>query len=187
MTSGKDALRAEARARRRALQAAAPEAGALAAAHFPDDLLAALDSAALSWPAKSEIDPRPLGARLAGAGVRLCLPAVAETQAPLVFRQWRESDALAPDVLGITAPPPDAAVLRPDLVVVPLLGFDAEGGRLGQGGGYYDRTIAQLRLGGPVFILGLAYAGQEMARLPGETHDQPLDAVLTEAGFRLFE
>jgi 5-formyltetrahydrofolate cyclo-ligase len=69
---------------------------------------------------------------------------------------------------------------------VPLLAFDAHGGRLGQGGGYYDRTIAQLRAGGPVFVLGLAYAGQEVERLPAETHDQPLDAVLTETGLRLF-
>jgi 5-formyltetrahydrofolate cyclo-ligase len=182
----KDALRGAARARRRALQAAAPDAGERAAARFPEDLIGALDSAALYWPARSEIDPRPLGRRLAAAGVRLALPAVVAPGAPLAFRAWRDGDALAPDVLGLPAPPFEAAAVRPDLVVVPLLAFDTVGGRLGQGGGYYDRTLAQLRAGGPVFILGLAYAGQEAARLPAETHDQPLDAVLTEAGFRPF-
>ncbi len=76
--------------------------------------------------------------------------------------------------------------MSPDLVLVPLLAFDPYGGRLGQGGGYYDRTLAQLRAERPVFVLGLAYAGQEVERLPAETHDQPLDAVLTETGLRSF-
>ena len=69
-------------------------------------------------------------------------------------------------------------------MIAPLLAFDRLGGRLGQGGGHYDRTLAGLRRTGPVFVLGLAYAGQEVDRLDLEPHDQKLDAVLTEAGYR---
>jgi 5-formyltetrahydrofolate cyclo-ligase len=77
-----------------------------------------------------------------------------------------------------------AGSVSPELVVAPLLAFDRHGGRLGQGGGHYDRTLANLRAKGRVFILGLAYAGQEVDAIPIEPHDQRLDAVLTEAGYR---
>ena len=180
----KPALRSALRARRRALAAADPDAGARAAGHFPSGL--AVATAGLYWPAGAEIDPRPLGLRLAEAGLVLALPAVLATGAPLAFRRWDGAPPPARDGLGLPAPDPAAPLLRPDLLVVPLLAFDRFGGRLGQGGGYYDRTVAQLRAAGPVLILGLAYAGQEVDRLPAETHDQPLDAVLTEAGFRRF-
>ncbi|MDP8916491.1 MAG: 5-formyltetrahydrofolate cyclo-ligase, partial [Pseudomonadota bacterium] len=96
-------------------------------------------------------------------------------------------EELAPDALRVLAPGKRAPFVTPDLVVTPLLAFDAAGGRLGQGGGYYDRTLAELRGRGQVFVLGLAWAGQEVARLPAETHDQPLDAVLTERELRLFK
>ncbi|HEY9233988.1 MAG TPA: 5-formyltetrahydrofolate cyclo-ligase, partial [Phenylobacterium sp.] len=69
------------------------------------------------------------------------------------------------------------------LVICPLLAFDRRGARLGQGGGHYDRTIEALRAEGPVFVLGLAYAGQEVEGLPAEPHDQRLDAILTESGY----
>ena len=77
--------------------------------------------------------------------------------------------------------------MTPDLIIVPLLAFDAAGGRLGQGGGYYDRTLEALRAVDsipPIAAVGLAYAGQEMDNLPMKPHDQPLDGVLTEAGYR---
>jgi len=87
--------------------------------------------------------------------------------------------ALEPDAAGQPAPPPGAPERRPDLVIAPLLAFDRFGGRLGQGGGHYDQALANLRRTGPVFVLGLAFAGQEVDRLDLEAHDQPLDAVLT--------
>ena len=70
--------------------------------------------------------------------------------------------------------------MEPDLVIVPLLAFDRDGVRLGQGGGYYDRALKALRDTREVFVLGLAYSGQETANLPREPHDQALDAILTE-------
>jgi 5-formyltetrahydrofolate cyclo-ligase len=68
-------------------------------------------------------------------------------------------------------------------MITPLLGFDRRGGRIGQGGGHYDRTLAALRAHRPIFALGLAYAGQEVARAPNEPHDQRLDAMLTEIAY----
>ena len=65
-------------------------------------------------------------------------------------------------------------------MVTPLLAFDRDGLRLGQGGGYYDRALEALRAQGEVFVLGLGYSGQETANLPSEPHDQALDAILTE-------
>jgi 5-formyltetrahydrofolate cyclo-ligase len=73
--------------------------------------------------------------------------------------------------------------VAPNLIIAPLLGFDRRGGRLGQGAGHYDRTLADLRKDRPVFVLGLAYAGQEVEAVPIDAHDQRLDAILTETAF----
>ncbi len=134
----------------------------------------------------SEIDPAPLGRRLAASGVALALPVVVAPDAPLIFRRAAEDAALVPDALGIPAPGPEAETVTPDLIVTPLLGFDAYGGRIGQGGGFYDRTLASLRAKAQVFALGLAYDGQEMDWLAPERHDQPLDGVLTPSGLLIF-
>jgi 5-formyltetrahydrofolate cyclo-ligase len=88
--------------------------------------------------------------------------------------------------MGILEPPADAATLRPDVVLVPLLAFDGSGHRLGYGGGYYDRTLARLRADGPLLVVGVAYSAQEVDRLPGTEHDQRVDAVLTELGIVRF-
>ncbi|HEY9216874.1 MAG TPA: 5-formyltetrahydrofolate cyclo-ligase, partial [Phenylobacterium sp.] len=76
-----------------------------------------------------------------------------------------------------------AAQVAPDLVLAPLLAFDRRGHRLGQGAGHYDRTLANLRAAKPVWVVGLAYAGQEVEEIPAEPHDQRLDAILTETGY----
>lgn len=75
-----------------------------------------------------------------------------------------------------------AGSVRPDVLLVPLLAFDRQGGRLGYGAGYYDRTIADLRASGRVRTLGLAFAAQEVAVTPRENHDVLLDGVVTETG-----
>ena len=182
----KTALRRELRRLRRELHAAHPDAGERAAAHYPVGGIGPFRTVAIYLPAGSEIDPRPLGLVLAREGAELCLPAVTAAGEALEFRRWRSGDVLVADALGMAGPAPGGGTVRPDLLVTPLLAFDAAGGRLGQGGGYYDRTIEKLRAEGGVFVLGLAFAGQEVEKLPAETHDQPLDAVLTEAGWREF-
>jgi 5-formyltetrahydrofolate cyclo-ligase len=121
--------------------------------------------------------------RLAAAGARLALPAALDRGSPLAFRAYAEGDPLAPDAFEIPSPLAGVEELRPDLVITPLLAFDRTGARMGQGAGHYDRTLAALRATGPVFVLGLAYAGQEVAELPSEPHDQSLNAILTERAY----
>jgi 5-formyltetrahydrofolate cyclo-ligase len=182
----KSEVRMVLRERRRALKAADPLAAERAADRFEASRLPPFRIAALYRAMGSEIDPGPLGRRLAASGVVLALPVVLAPDAPLVFRRAADDDALVPDALGILAPGPEAEVVTPDLVITPLLGFDAYCGRIGQGGGFYDRTLASLRAKGQVFALGLAFDGQQVDWLPPERHDQPLDGVLTPSGLQIF-
>jgi 5-formyltetrahydrofolate cyclo-ligase len=141
-------------------------------------------SAYLAMP--DEIDPAPLLRRLTAAGAHVLLPVVTKRHAPLVFREAVAAERLVADLAGLPAPPPSAATGVPGLVIAPLLAFDRCGGRLGQGGGFYDRTLRELRRSGQVFAVGLAFAGQEVERAPMGPDDEPLDAVLTETGYIAF-
>jgi len=179
----KSALRAELRRLRRRLQAETPDAAQRAAAGLPLERLPAFTSFAGYQPQGSELDPAPLMARLAATGAVRALPAAFGWEEPLEFRAWAPGAALEPDAFGIPAPPPEAEAVLPNVVIAPQLAFDRRGGRLGQGAGHYDRTLANLRRGRAVFVLGLAYAGQELAEIPMEPHDQRLDAILTETGY----
>lgn len=169
------------RRQRRAIAAAAPEAAAALAAQA--DALPTRRVVALYRAMGSELDPAALALALSRQGRQLCLPVVVDRAAPLIFRRWSPGDPLAPDAAGCPAPTTAAPVVTPDLILTPLLAFDGAGGRLGQGGGYYDRTFAAL----PEAIrIGLAFAGQEIAAVPMASHDQRLDGVLTESGYRAF-
>jgi 5-formyltetrahydrofolate cyclo-ligase len=189
IVAAKAAMRVQMRARRKELIREHPEADWQAG----DQAQALLDGlklkrpgvAALYHASGAEMDPRPLAENLIKLGWSITLPACEEPDAPVVFRTWRPGDRLAPDAVGITSPLASAGEVVPDLVVVPLIAFDATGGRLGQGGGYYDRTLSNLRAakGAPPAI-GLAFAGQEVDVVPREDHDQKLDGVLTELGYR---
>ena len=132
----------------------------------------------------SEFDPAPLLARLAAAGYRTCLPVITPKGQPLVFRTWSPGDPLVDRMWGIREPAPSAAVVAPDVLLVPLLAFDRAGWRLGYGGGYYDRTLARLRAARPTTAIGLAYDQQECDEVPRGGFDQPLDWVLTPSGPR---
>ena len=118
-------------------------------------------------------------------GKAVCLPRCLPGHG-LEARLVRPDSALIPHPYGMLEPGEDCPLVGKDaigLVLVPGLAFDPSGGRLGQGGGHYDRTLAALRAHGPVFVLGLAYAGQEVEALVMEPHDQRLDAILTENGY----
>ncbi len=132
-------------------------------------------------PLADEIDPRPLLAALQARGALLFLPCVEEGDAALVFRRWEPGDPLLRGVCGNWEPAPDAPTGTPEWIFLPLRAFDRTGRRLGRGGGYYDRTMARLRSEGR-WLVGLAFADQEVDRVPEEPHDERLDAVLTERG-----
>ncbi len=123
------------------------------------------------WPLRDEIDPRPLMLALAGRGHALALPVTGPRGTALAFRRFRFGD-----------PSPQAEAVTPAVLLVPLVAFDAAGGRIGHGAGFYDRTLAALRRQGPAFALGIAYAAQRQPRVPAGAHDMPLDAVATEEG-----
>lgn len=179
----KAALRKALRARRIDLAKASPEASQAAADLAPLHRLPAFASFAGYYAIGAELDPSPLIRRLAEMGGLFGMPVCEGPDQALTFRVWDDRDRPVADFMGVPAPPPHARLIHPDLVIAPLLGFDRKGGRLGQGGGHYDRTIAGLRAQKPVFILGLAYAGQEVEHLDMEPHDQRLDAILTEKGY----
>lgn len=132
----------------------------------------------------AEIDARRhLAEWLVEQGWALALPRVEGEEGHMVFRQWAPGDLLIHDQIGLNAPEPTRPAVEPDLVITPLLAFERNGRRLGQGGGYYDRALEALRARRPVFVLGLGYLGQETHGLPFEPHDQRLDAILTESEY----
>ncbi len=136
-------------------------------------------------PIRTEIDPVPAMTALAEAGP-VVVPEVQGPGQPLRFRRWTPGCALVAGRFGALVPA-DGEILRPDALIVPLVAFDGLFHRLGYGGGFYDRTLAELRAGQSCFALGFAYAGQEAAALPVEPSDARLDGIVTEKGVRLHE
>jgi 5-formyltetrahydrofolate cyclo-ligase len=132
------------------------------------------------FPYQSEIDTRPLLGRLAGEGWLTALPIVLGMGAPLEFRRWLPGEPTVPGKWDIPRPPDTSPIVEPDVLLVPLLAFDRQGYRLGYGGGFYDRTLALLRATKPVVAIGVGYAAQEVAAVPHDALDQPLDFVMTE-------
>lgn len=177
MTDKRD-LRAAMRAHRKRLSAQSPDAAARAAGHVAD--LPAGRIVAVYRAIGSEMDADAVSLALERGGRELCLPVVVEQDAPMIFRRWRFGEPLELDLAGVPAPLPLAETVTPDLILTPLLAFDAAGGRLGQGGGYYDRTFAALP---DVLRIGLAYAGQQVEQMPLERHDIRLHGVLAETGY----
>ncbi|MBU6373725.1 MAG: 5-formyltetrahydrofolate cyclo-ligase [Alphaproteobacteria bacterium] len=176
LASLKASLRLEAR---RTRQTADPQgAGEAAAAHFPA-ALAGPGVVAAYWPLGGEFDPLPLIDRLRASGGEIALPRIADRSGQPRFLLWPPRGDLSPDAFGVPAPPADAPEARPRLILTPLLAFDRAGGRLGQGGGHYDRILARLRPQG-VVAMGLAYAVQEIEAVPRGPQDMRLDWVLTE-------
>ena len=138
------------------------------------------------WPLPGEIDIKPLLLALYDAGHSMCLPCTPRKGRPLVFREWEPGDAMRVGPYGTREPHRDTPEVRPDFVFLPLLAFTQSGERLGYGGGFYDRTLADLRAGGDIFACGAAFTGQQAASLPVDTYDQPLDGILTPNGFKDF-
>jgi len=134
------------------------------------------------FPFTTEISVLPLLAKLASEGWRTALPVVLGKNMPLKFRAWAPGEPTVAGVWDIPMPPETADEVLPDVVLVPMLAFDKRGFRLGYGGGFYDRTLAQLRKAKRIEAIGIAYAAQEVAEVPHGDHDEPLDWMLTERG-----
>ncbi len=180
----KNRLRDTARARRaEAARAAGPEAAERLKQNVVDVLPAmASQGAAVSgyWPLSGEIDVRVLLSHLDGQGYVCALPVVAAPDAPLIFRRWTPGLVLEAGPFDTRQPGADQPEVRPNMLLVPLLAFDADGYRLGYGGGYYDRTLGVLRSSGSPVAVGAAFAGQQVDHVPRDGYDQPLDWIVTE-------
>ncbi len=177
----KNMLRTAALVRRDALNDLAREAAAQRFAAFADIFDITPSTVVAGYmPMRNEADPLPLMRALAARGAQLALPAVLARDAPLIFRVWREGDALIAGPFGTRHPVEATPQLVPDFVLVPLAAFDRRGHRIGYGGGYYDRTLAVLRAQKPVVAAGVAFAVQEVETVPASHHDAVLDVVLTD-------
>ncbi|MEM1237874.1 MAG: 5-formyltetrahydrofolate cyclo-ligase [Pseudomonadota bacterium] len=129
-------------------------------------------------PINTEIDPRPALEEAAARGP-VCIPVIEAAATPLKFARWEPDMALVEGAFKAMIPA-DPEWVTPEIVIVPLVAFDAKGGRLGYGGGFYDRTLELLRAARPTLAAGFAYSAQEAEDLPLEPTDQPLDLIITE-------
>lgn len=179
-------LRLEARRRRKRLHQLRGTDAARSVARLFEEAVQADPAQVIGayWPIRDELDIRPLIVRLMDGGFKVCLPVIAGPEEPLEFRLWQEGAPLFEAGFGTLAPADDAPVLDADILLVPLLGFDRTGTRLGYGGGYYDRTLATTAK--RPLVVGFAFAGQELDSIPRAPHDVPLDMVVTEEGVRRF-
>jgi 5-formyltetrahydrofolate cyclo-ligase len=180
MSDIKALARSEAYARR----AVAFAAGQGQAAEILADFLAGQRGRVLSgyMPMRTEIDPLPaMAAHQGPVGV----PVIVAKATPLRFREWSPGCPMVEGAFKAMIPE-EGAWVEPEVLIVPMLAFDARGYRLGYGGGFYDRTLEGLRARGPVLAVGFAFAAQEVAEVPTDEFDQRLDAVVTEKGVTIF-
>ncbi len=179
----KKLLRERMKGERRAAAKARPDAGVHAAANFMRAITPAKGAVvSLYFPMRDELDTEPLAAALIEAGARVALPVVAKKKSPLLFRAYAPGDDLVPGSYGELIPADTAPEVTPEIMVIPLLAFNRDGGRLGYGGGYYDRTLEGLRKTGAPVAVGYAFGAQEVDALPLSPLDQPLDWIVTERG-----
>ena len=159
-------------------------AGQGQAAEILADYLAGQGGKVLSgyMPMRTEIDP--LAAMAAHQGT-VGVPVIMGKGLPLRFREWTPGARMVEGAFKALIPE-EGGWVEPEVLIVPLLAFDARGYRLGYGGGFYDRTLEGLRARGPVLAVGFAFAAQEVAEVPIDATDQRLDAVVTEKGVTLF-
>lgn len=137
-------------------------------------------------PMRSEVDVRPVMFAFGAKGARICVPAILD-KTTIEFRELVRGAPLIDMGFGTVGPGPEAAVLDPTLMLVPLAAFDQAGNRIGYGAGYYDRAIQRLRDKGITpRLVGIAFDCQQVEAVPLEPHDVPLDAMLTESGLRRF-
>jgi 5-formyltetrahydrofolate cyclo-ligase len=178
LEEAKAAARAAAFARRKLAHSADPGTGA----GQLSGVLAGYRSVALAgyMPMRTEINPLPVMEEAAAHGP-VCVPVIIGKGQPLKFAVWEPGSAMIDGPFGAQVPETQIFI-DPDILIVPLVAFSRQGGRLGYGGGFYDRTLELLRAHRPTLAIGFAYAAQEDDALPLEPTDQPLDMIVTERG-----
>ncbi len=176
LAEAKAAARAAAFARRAEAHAADPGTGA----GLLSSVLAGHRGVPLSgyMPMRTEISPLAAMEEAAAHGP-VCVPVIEGRGLPLKFRAWDSDTVMIPGTFGAQVPEAGDWI-TPQILIVPLVAFSRTGGRLGYGGGFYDRTLEGLRARGPALAIGFAYAAQEDPDLPLEATDQRLDMIVTE-------
>ena len=169
-----------------ARRAMRPDAHRQAGETIMSDLMARLPPAkhelvGCYWPFRREFNCLPYMRAVLKSGGRVALPVVVARGQPLQFRDWTETTVMEPGVWNIPHPAAGEPVF-PSALVLPLVGFDDAGYRLGYGAGYYDLTVASFATR-PLLVA----VGFEFSRLPTihpQPHDQPMDVIITDAGVR---
>lgn len=131
------------------------------------------------WPIRGEPELRPLLETLAKRGIRTALPVATALGRPLVFREWKSGDRLERGLWKIPFPA-DGAVVVPDVVISPVVGFDPSRYRLGYGGGFFDRTLAAMTT--DPLVLGVGYSMAAISTIHPQPHDIAMSAIITEHG-----
>ena len=144
-----------------------------------DDLVSASRCLGLYYPMFGEPDPWPLAGHFKGV---TALPALIDDEPKMAFRRWSLGDALVTTTWGGLEPPHNTPDVFPDVIIVPLVGFDAAFQRIGQGGGYYDRYLAARP---SACRVGLAWNIQRIDTIAAQPWDVALDAILTETDFHI--
>lgn len=177
-------MKAEARKAAFIARKVAFAAGQGQAAEILADVLAAHRGKALAgyMAMRTEIDP--IAAMVAHQGV-VCVPVIIAAGQALRFREWTPGCRMEAGAFGAEIPA-EGAWVEPDVLVVPMVGFDRRGYRLGYGGGFYDRTLEALRAKRPTLAVGFAFSAQEMVEVPIDQYDQRLDLLVTEKGVTQF-
>lgn len=180
----KSGLRSQMLAARKAMRAADPEAPSKLIAQIVkildiNDTLVISGYVAIG----DELDPSPALEALQTAGASIVLPVAGKSGDVLAFRAWQTGDVLEKGRLSTYHPVAKSEPVDPDVMLVPLVAFDAFGYRLGFGGGYYDRTLPKLREHKSIVAYGIGYDDQEVSRVPRESFDAQLDGVITPTRF----
>lgn len=132
------------------------------------------------WPYMAEYDPRATVLRMLAGGASAALPVIVAPASPLAFREWSPTCPMEDGAYGIPIPAEGARESVPDVVLLPVNGFDEQGFRLGYGAGYFDRTLASLETR-PI-VVGISFELGRLATIRPQPHDIPLDYIVTEAG-----
>ena len=130
-------------------------------------------------PIKSEISPLKIIEICKNLSLEISLPVINKNTDELIFSKFDEKNCLTKNKYGIIEPT-KLRQITPDIIFVPMVGFDKNLNRLGYGKGYYDRVISKIRKIKKIFVIGLAYDNQMVRSIPIENHDEKMDIILTD-------